>query len=129
MLERLAIALGVIAAIYLAYRVWRLPPRRISRMDLAELGITGPVIVQFSTELCSPCKATLPELRDTARAADVEFSQIDVGRRPEVARRYGIRTVPTIVVAGSGGRVLGVWTSIPPNGEIADAARRAKART
>ena len=52
---------------------------------------------------------------------------MDVGERPEVARRYGIRTVPTIVVAERTGRVLGKWTALPADGEIGRAAARAAA--
>jgi thioredoxin-like negative regulator of GroEL len=59
----------------------------------------------------------------------VPFLQIDVGVKPEVARAYGIRSVPTVAVTGAGGRVLDVWTAIPPDGEVAEAARRARAHS
>jgi thioredoxin-like negative regulator of GroEL len=56
----------------------------------------------------------------------VTYAQVDVGERPEVARAYGIRSVPTIAVAGADGRILGVWTGIPADGQVADAARLAR---
>jgi hypothetical protein len=55
----------------------------------------------------------------------VGFVQVDVGERPEVARRYGIRTLPTIVVAGPGGEVVGTWTRLPGDGALEDAVRLA----
>jgi hypothetical protein len=37
---------------------------------------------------------------------------VDIGERPEVARAFGIRRVPTIALTGPGGRVVGVWTGL-----------------
>lgn len=131
MLLRAALVVLVLLAVYVAYRAWRLPPRRlrrIGRLDLQALGVRGPAILQFSTPACSPCKAAAPRLRAAADHMDVRFAQIDVAERPEVARRYGIRTVPTIAVVERGGGILGLWTSLPPNGEIADAVRLAEPR-
>ena len=91
-----------------------------------ELGVAGPAIVQFSTRSCAPCRAARPRLIEAAADAEVDYAQIELDDRPEVAGRFGIRSVPTIVVTGPGGAVQGVWTSLPTNGEIAEAARRAK---
>lgn len=122
---RLAIAAAAFVMISLAYLAWRRPPGRLIRLDLNDLGVEGPVIVQFTTRYCAPCRAARPELESLAEGADVRFTQIDVGERPDVARQYGVRTVPTIVVAARSGRVLGKWTALPANGEIAVAATRA----
>ena len=64
-----------------------------------------------------------PHIRQRRHASARALAGFD---RPEVAGRFGIRSVPTIVVTGPGGAVQGVWTSLPTNGEIAEAARRAK---
>lgn len=122
---RAVVALAAVLTVAAAVRLWKRPPR-VSRLDLAEIGVLGPAIVQFSTEQCAPCKEAAPHLEAAARETDVRYAQIDVGERPEVARRYGIRTVPTIVVAGRRGHVLGTWTSLPGNGEIVAVARRAR---
>jgi thioredoxin 1 len=121
---RLGIAAGILLLMTGAYVLWKRPPRRLGRLDLAGLGIRGPAVVQFTTETCAPCKAAAPRLQDAADRARVPFEQIDVGRRPEVARTYGIRTVPTIAVTGRNGRVTEVWTALPANGEVARAIRR-----
>ncbi len=128
LLLKLAVAAAVLVAVLIAVAAWRRPPRRLRRLDLRQLGIRGPAIVQFSTRYCTPCKAAAPHLRATAERTDVPYVQIDVGRRPDVASRHHIRTVPTIAVAGADGRVVGLWTSLPANGEIVDAARRARTR-
>jgi thioredoxin-like negative regulator of GroEL len=54
----------------------------------------------------------------------VRFVQVDVGERPDVARRYGIRTLPTIVVAGGAGEVVGAWTALPVDGTLEEAVRQ-----
>jgi thiol-disulfide isomerase/thioredoxin len=122
---RLLLALGVVAAAFLAYALWTRPPRRLSRLDLASLGLGGPAIVQFSTRSCGPCRTARPHLERAAARMGLAFLQVDVGERPEVARRYGIRRVPTIAVAGPTGRVLRVWSGLPGQGELAAVTARA----
>jgi thioredoxin-like negative regulator of GroEL len=128
MAVRLAIAGGVIGVLSAVYLVWKRPPGRLVSLELGELGVQGPAIVQFTTRYCAPCRAARPELEAAADRAAIRYTQIDVGERPDVARRYGIRTVPTIVVAARSGRVLGKWTALPGNGEIAAVATRAARR-
>lgn len=127
MAERLVIALAVAAVAFVAWRLWARPPR-VSRMDLADLGVSGPAIVQFTTPYCAPCKRNVPALERFAGEASVPFAQIDLAERPELAGRYGIRTVPTIVVTAGDGSVVGTWTDLPANGEIRRAALSAARR-
>lgn len=119
---RLAVAALVLLGVYGAWLLWRRPPRRLARADLGRVGIREPAIVQFSTASCGPCRAAVPYLEAEAERTGVAFRQIDVGERPDVARRFGIRTVPTIALTGRGGRVLRVWTEVPDHGELTDAA-------
>jgi thiol-disulfide isomerase/thioredoxin len=123
---RLLVAVAIVAAVALAYVMWRRPPRRLAKGTLASLGVRGPALVEFVTEGCPPCREVAPRLHAAADEARVPFLQIDVGAKPEVARTFGIRSVPTVAVTGAGGRVLDVWTAIPPDGEVAEAARRAR---
>lgn len=117
---RLLIVLAVFATLAVGVVAWRRPPRRLGSSSLASIGIREPAIVQFTTAACAPCKAAAPRLRATAERAAIPYHQVDVGERPEIARNYGIRRVPTIAVTGPGGRVLGVWTGLSE--EIAEAA-------
>jgi thiol-disulfide isomerase/thioredoxin len=126
MLVRLAIAAATLALTFAGYRAWKRPPRRLTSVSLDDLGVSGPAIVQFSTRTCAPCRTARPKLMEAARQAQVEYAQIELDDRPDVAGRYGIRTVPTIVVAGPAGEVLGVWTSLPEDGRITETARRAR---
>jgi thiol-disulfide isomerase/thioredoxin len=125
---KIALFVALLGTVTTWYVLWRRPPRRLQgrRLDLGSLGIAGPAIVQFTTRYCAPCKAAVPHLARAAERTRVRFAQVDVGARPDLARTYGIRTVPTIAVADGDGRVLGVWTSLPANGEIVEAASRAR---
>lgn len=126
MLERALIAVAVLAISTLAWRLWRRSPGALLRLDLGALGIDGPAIVQFSTEYCAPCRAAAPLLEATARLAEVGYAEIDLGGHPELAGRYRIRSVPTVVVATADGRVVGSWVGVPGDGEIARTALRAR---
>jgi thiol-disulfide isomerase/thioredoxin len=126
-LLRLLIAVAAVSVAFVAWRLWKRAPQ-VRRLDLGDLGVPGPAILQFTTPFCAPCKTNVPVLERFASEADVPFAQVDLGERPELAGRYGIRTVPTIVVTARDGRVVGTWTSLPANGEIRDAALEVSGR-
>lgn len=128
MFLKLTLLVALFGAVAAGYVLLRRPPRRLEggRLDLVGLGVDGPAIVQFTTRYCAPCKAAVPHLARAARQTHVAFAQVDVGARPDVARAYGIRTVPTIAVADRDGKVTGVWTALPADREIAEAASRAR---
>lgn len=123
---RLGIAVAVIALVAIAFALWRRPSRliRTSTLDLADLGLRGPVVVQFTTTSCTRCRVARTVLESVAESAGIPFDQIDLDTRPDVAARYGIRAVPTILVAGSRGELKGVWTGLPARVEIERAVTR-----
>lgn len=118
MLIRLLIAVAFVVSVYGALLLWRRPSHKLALIDLPDLGVEGPAIVQFSTPFCAPCKAAKPHLVDAAGKAHISYAQIDLAKRPDVSQRYGIRTAPTIVITDRAGKVLGKWTELPANGEI-----------
>lgn len=126
MILRLVVVAAVLLILGAGLAAWRRPSRRLRSGGLAAVGVPGPSVVEFVTESCAPCRAVAPRLRQAAAEAQVAFTQIDVGVRPEVARAYGIRTVPTVAVTGAGGEVVDVWTRIPADDAVAQAARRAR---
>jgi Domain of unknown function (DUF4395) len=77
---------------------------RLDRVELADLGLTpaGDVVVQFTHPLCSDCASL--ERRFRAEGRDVVV--VDVSRRPELARKYGVALVPTAVAVNSAGAVV-----------------------
>jgi thiol-disulfide isomerase/thioredoxin len=122
---RVGVLVAVLASMAAAWVLWRRPPRRLSVRGLSPLGIRTPAVVQFTSPSCAPCRAAAPHLRRAADDHGIPFVQIDLGEHPEAASDYGIRSVPTIAVAGREGRVLEAWTALPSPEELAAAARRA----
>jgi thiol-disulfide isomerase/thioredoxin len=77
---------------------------RLDRIDLSDLDLSpnGEVVVQFTHPLCSDCRALELRLREEGRAVVT----VDVSRRPELARKYGVALVPTAVAVSGTGAVV-----------------------
>jgi len=85
-------------------RIRGIRPGPILRVDLAELGAErnpGETVVQFTHPLCTDCRTLEQELR----ASGARLVTVDVSRRPEIARKYGVALVPTAVAVGPEGLV------------------------
>ena len=88
----------------LGARIRGIRPGRIERVDLAEIGAAGragDVVVQFTHPLCTDCHTLERELV----AAGRDVFTVDVSRRPELARKYGVALVPTAVAVTPAGIV------------------------
>ena len=72
-----------------------------------------PVAVDFWAPWCGPCQAFGPVLEDAAsRVGDrAEIVKVNVDSLPEVAKTYGITSIPTVIYFG-GGRELDRATGI-----------------
>jgi thioredoxin 1 len=66
-----------------------------------------PVIVDFHAILCSPCKMQSPILKDVAAELGerVRIIKVDVDNNNEIASRYKVQSVPTIIVFKNGKQV------------------------
>lgn len=66
---------------------------------------TDAKVLKFHATWCQPCKA-LSKTIEEAGDLGIEIESIDVDQEPELARKYNIRSVPTMVVVDEEGEVL-----------------------
>ena len=63
-----------------------------------------PVLVDFHAEWCGPCKMQAPILKEVAREMGDELRviAIDIDKNQELAARYQVRSVPTLLLFRQG---------------------------
>ena len=72
--------------------------------DTEVLGSETPVIVDFWAEWCGPCRAVAPVLDQIAseRGDAIRIVKVNIDEEPELAQRYGILSIPTIMLFKNG---------------------------
>ena len=68
------------------------------------LKATGPVVVDFWAEWCGPCKMIAPALDEiSASLGDkVKIVKLNVDENPGIAQKYGIMSIPTLMIFKGG---------------------------
>ncbi len=64
----------------------------------------GTVLIDFFAPWCSPCKTMARVIESVAEVADenVKVCKVNVDKESELANRFGIMTIPTLVVMKNG---------------------------
>ena len=77
--------------------------------------VSGPVLVDFWAAWCGPCKMIAPSLEQLAgeMAGRATVAQVNVDENGDVANRFGIRSIPTLMIFKEGRVVDQIVGALP----------------
>jgi thioredoxin 1 len=62
----------------------------------------GPAVIDFWSEFCSPCAEVAANLEEIAADHAIFFGKVDVVAEPELAARFSVTSVPTLIFLRDG---------------------------
>ena len=74
-----------------------------SNFETEAIQSTKPVLVDFYADWCGPCKMVSPLVDELAEESTAYVvGKVNVDESPELAARYGVMSIPTLIVFKNG---------------------------
>jgi len=83
------------------------------------------LVVDFWAAWCGPCKIVSPIIEQLAEqyAGKIVFSKVNVDENPYISQRFGIQSIPTLMILKEG-EVIDVMVGALPKGQIENRIRQ-----
>ena len=112
MIERIALAIGLIIFGWLTYQGLLLFQHRLAKRGARQHALSGrPSILVFTSPTCGPCKLQQMPILNRLMVDwhdKIDLSVIDVTEQPEVAALYGVWSLPTTIVLDADQQVAAI---------------------
>lgn len=82
-------------------------PIELGENDILEFGAPQPmpIVVDFWADWCGPCRQLSPIYHEVSKmyAGRVKFLKVNVDKCPEIAKQYGVESIPTLLFVNQQG--------------------------
>ena len=78
-----------------------------------------PVLVDFWATWCAPCLKLMPVIEELAQKynSKMKFGKVNVEHAPQIAQKFGIRSIPTLLIFKNG-KIMAQITGAQPKKNI-----------